>query len=275
MLTIIEQDLSPEVISTSLGHIAHILMLASHYLAIRLPAEVTLPHRDYPRPTIFSLASSYRHGDIFFPGSALPQQAADTRSEGNSPHIPRPRPLFVDKPLPLLLKEDPSSYSLFLEGVTLLAYDIAWACSSQGVSIGDKNSYEDVCNIGQNLWRLLIGDQLHRKAGEPTFPNPVDSPRDDDAQRAKPQIGRWSHGTTHSFLGGAEGTEYIRNFKLPAPIKLADRLKKKLSNEAPMLEWEKIDGDEARAGDEDMGEGANRTAGLNGWTKVKNRGQMS
>ncbi len=69
--------------------------------------------------------------------------------------------------------------------------------------------------------------------------------------------------------------EYIRNFKLPAPIKLADRLKKKLSNEAPMLEWEKIDGDEARAGDEDVGEGANRTAGLSGWTKVKNRGQMS
>ncbi|KAH8905976.1 hypothetical protein BR93DRAFT_721799 [Coniochaeta sp. PMI_546] len=265
-------NLSPEVISTSLAHIAHILMLASHYLAIRLPAEVTLPHRDYPRPTIFSLASSYRHGDIFFPGSALPQQATDSRSEGNNPHVPRPRPLFVDKPLPMLLKEDPSSYSLFLEGVTLLAYDIAWACSTQGVSIGDRNSYEEVCNIGQNLWRLLIGDQLHRKAVEPTFPNPVDSPRDDDAQRAKPQIGRWSHGTTHSFLGGAEGIEYVRNFKLPAPIKLADRLKKKLSNEAPMLEWEKIDGDEARAGDGDVGEGPNRTAGMSGWTKVKNRG---
>lgn len=273
MLTILEQDLSPEVISTSLAHIAHILMLASHYLAIRLPAEVTLPHRDYPRPTIFSVQSSYRHGDIFFPGSAMAQTAADTRSDGNNGHIPRPRPLFVDKPLPLLLKEDPSSYSLFLEGVTLLAYDIAWACSTQGVSIGDKNSYDEVCNIGQNLWRLLIGDQLHRKAVEPTFPSPVDSPRDDDAQRTKAQIGRWSHGTTHSFLGGAEGTEYIRNFKLPSPIKLADRLKKKLSSEAPMLEWEKIDGDEARAGDEDVGEGANRTAGLNGWTKVKNRVQ--
>ena len=267
------QDLSPEVISTSLAHISHILMLASHYLAVRLPAEVTLPHRDYPRPTIFSVQSSYRHGDIFFPGSALAQAAADTGSDGNNGHIPRPRPLFIDKPLPLLLKEDASSYSLFVEGVALLAYDIAWACCTQGVSIGDRNSYDDMWNIGQNLWRLLIGDQLHRKAVEPTFPSPVDSPRDDDAQRTKSQMGRWSHGTTHSFLGGAEGTEYMRNFKLPSPIKLADRLKKKLSSEAPMLEWEKIDGDEARAGEDEVGEGANRAAGLSGWTKVKNRGQ--
>jgi hypothetical protein len=279
MLTVVIQDLSPEVISTSLAHIAHILMLASHYLAIRLPAEVTLPHRDYPRPTIFAVGSSYRraggNNDIGLSGSALLQTAADTRSDGESRHVPRPRPLFVDKPLPLLLKEDPSSYGLFIEGVTLLAYDIAWACNTQGVSIGDKNSWDDVCNMGQNLWRLLIGDQLHRKAVEPTFPDPADSPRDDSAQRTKSQIGRWSHGTTHSFLGGAEGTEYIRNFKLPSPIKLADRLKKKLSNEGAMLEWEKIDGDEARAGDEDVGEGANRTAGVSGWTKLKNRGALS
>ncbi|KAB5549811.1 UV radiation resistance protein and autophagy-related subunit 14-domain-containing protein [Coniochaeta sp. 2T2.1] len=265
-------NLSPEVISTSLAHIAHILMLASHYLSIRLPAEVTLPHRDYPRPTILSVPSSYRHGDILFPGLAMPQTTSDTRSEGDNQRNPRPRPLFVDKPLPILLKEDPASYSLFIEGVSLLAYDIAWACNTQGISIGDKNSYDDVYNIGQNLWRLLIGDQLHRKAVEPAFPNPADSPRDDEVQRPKPQIGRWSHGTTYSFLGGAEGTEFIRNFKLPSPIKLTDRLKKKLSSEAPMLEWEKIDGDEARAGDEEGGEGGARMAGLSGWTKVKNRG---
>src|SRR3569833_4227930 len=54
----------PEVISTCLAHITHILMLATHYLAIRLPAEVTLPHRVYPRSTFFCLASSYSHGEI-------------------------------------------------------------------------------------------------------------------------------------------------------------------------------------------------------------------
>jgi hypothetical protein len=208
--------------------------------------------------------------------------------------------LFVDKPLPLLAKEDPPTYALFLEGVTLLAYDIAWVCSTQGVSIGDRNSYDDVCNMGQNLWRLMIGDQLIRKSVEPTFPNaavlPTRSTSDDKiggagsagagaAGVAKTQIGRWSHGTTHSFLGGAEGSEFIRNFKLLAPIKLADRLKKKLSSEAPMLEWENIDGDEARAGEnndhgtigiEEPGFANSRTTaaaagGLNGWTKLKHR----
>jgi hypothetical protein len=252
-------DMTPEAISTSLAHISHMLMLASHYLSIRLPAEITLPHRDYPRPTIFSLASSYRHGEVSFPGSGLPPM--DARG-GDQQHTPRARPLFIDKPLPVLAKEDASTYALFLEGVALLAYNIAWACCTQGVSFGDRNSYDDVCNMGQNLWRLLIGDQLHRKPVEPTFPPTLTSlqgsPKDDgpaEIGKGKAQIGRWSHGTTHTFLGGAEGTELVRNFKLLNPTKLVDRLKKKLSSEAPMLEWEKIDGEEARAGEQDFDDG--------------------
>lgn len=250
--------LSPEVISTSLAHIAHILVLASHYFAIRLPAEITLPHADYPRPTIFSLASSYKHGEVAFPGS-LASQIPSVMGAGEQRHVPRPRPLFIDKALPTLAKEDPSAYAFFLEGVSLLAYDIAWACCTQGVSIGDKDSYEDVCNMGQNLWRLLIGDQLHRRSVEPTFPSaltpPTGSPRnnEDHGEIANPKltIGRWSHGTLHSFLGGAEGSEFIRNFKIVTPVKLADRLKKRLSSEAPMLEWEKIEGEELEDGFDD------------------------
>lgn len=114
--------------------------------------------------------------------------------------------------------------------------------------------------MGQNLWKLLIGYQLHRKTVEPTFPTPLTSlgtttSREADAgsgDLAKPKamLGHWSHGTTHTFLGGADGTEFVRNFKLLSPTKLADRLKKRLSTEVPMLEWEKIDGDEARWEDE-------------------------
>jgi len=239
---------SPEVISTSLAHIAHILVLASHYLAIRLPAEITLPHRDYPRPTVFSLTSSYRHDKVAFPGTAqLPTSAA---GEGEQKYTPRPRPLYIDKALPTLAKEDPQSYSLFLEGVSLLAYNIAWACCSQGVSFGDKDSFEDISNMGQNLWRLLIGDQIHRRSVEPTFPLPsvAGSPKEDggngELTNPKSLLGRWSHGTMFAFLGGAEGSEYTRNFRILVPAKLVDRLKKRLSSEAPMLEWEKIEGDE-------------------------------
>jgi hypothetical protein len=250
--------LSPEVISTSLAHIAHILVLAARYLGIRLPAEITVPHADYPRPTIFSLASSYKHGEVAFPGS-LVSQIPSVRDDGSElEHVPRPRPLFLDKSLPTLAKEDPSAYKLFLEGVSLLAFDIAWACCSQGVSFGDKDSYEDVCNMGQNLWRLLIGDQLHRRSVEQPFRSsftpPTGSPRDEDRgemTNTKSTIGRWSHGTLHSFLGGAEGTEFVRNFKIMPPLKLADRLKKRLSSEAPMLEWEKIEGDELDDGFDD------------------------
>ncbi|KAK4132581.1 hypothetical protein BT67DRAFT_457329 [Trichocladium antarcticum] len=293
-------SLSPEVISTSLAHTAHILVLASHYLAIRLPAQITLPHRDYPRPTIFSLASSYQHGEIPFPGSVASQIAAESEQR-----LPRPRPLFIDKPLAALAKEDPSAYSFFLEGASLLAYNIAWACCSQGVSVGDKDSFEDVCSMGQNLWRLLIGDQLHRRAVEPAFPSslppPAGSPREEgrgEMTNPKSTIGRWSHGTVHSSLGGAEGTEFVRNFKTLSPLKVADRLKKRLSSEAGMLEWETIEGDEFEDGFDDgvlvrghgnagsvgaasimtvrtagtSGDSGGGTAkGTSGWTKLKTR----
>ncbi|KAK0630126.1 UV radiation resistance protein and autophagy-related subunit 14-domain-containing protein [Bombardia bombarda] len=274
-------SVAPEVISTSLAHIAHILVLASHYLAIRLPADITLPHDDYPRPTIFSLASSYRHGEVAFPGSA---QILSGAGDGeHNRYSPRPRPLFIDKPLPTLAKEDPQAYSLFLEGVSLLAYNIAWACCSQGVSFGDKDLYEDICNMGQNLWRLLIGDQLHRRSVEPTFPASLTptggSPmkEEEHAEMTNLMIGRWSHGTTHTSLSIAEGTEFIRNFKILTPTKIVDRLKRRLSSEAPMLEWEKIEGDESimtvrtvgtSAGRSDAG---NSTRGTNGWTKLKSR----
>ncbi|KAK0632987.1 UV radiation resistance protein and autophagy-related subunit 14-domain-containing protein [Immersiella caudata] len=300
----------PELLSTSLAHVAHILVLASTYLGIRLPAEITLPHRDYPRPTLFSLVSSYRHGDIPFPSESTSQQP--NVGDGHTRHVPKPRPLFIDKPLSTLAKEDPPGYGLFLEAVAHLAYDIAWACCSQGVSFGDKDSYEDISNMGQNLWRLLIGDQIHRRSVEPTFPaslNPSGgNPRDEEnAEMVKPKtmIGRWSHGTMHSFLGGPEGVVLTRNFKIIHPLKLADQLKRRLSSEPPMLEWEKIEGHEIDDDFEDgvlvRGHGRNRSrietgaesimtvrtvgtsaggsddgnptrgVGNSGWTRVKNR----
>lgn len=287
---------SPEVISTSLAHIAHILVLTSHYLAIRLPSEITLPHRDYPRPTIFNINSSYKKDRITYGESGIKSQY----QYGDQPGTrgPTPRPLFIDKPLPTLAKEDPQAYSFFIEGVSLLAHNIAWACCSQGVTFGDKDSYEDVCNMGQNLWRLLIGDQVHRRSVQPMFSSatpvagsPEEEERVIETANPKSMIGYWSHGSAHSFLGSAEGTEFIRSFKLLAPMKIADKLKKQLSSEAPMLEWETIDGDEVEDGYEEPVLNKGRPGagqahygvesimsvqggggGTNGWTRVKNRG---
>lgn len=235
-------------------------MLASTYLAIKLPAEITLPHRDYPSPTIFSLASSYRHGEVPFPGTvALPPA---TPADQSPKHVPRPRPLFIDRPLLTLAKEDQSQYSLFIEGVVLLAYDIAWACCTQGVPIGDKTSYEEVCNMGRNLYNLLIGNQLNnhpntRLAQASDGADVAKSSSDQLANPSKPMMGRYSHGTTHTFLGSAEGNEFLRTFKLPNPVKLADRLKKKMLSDADGLDWEML-GDDAWAAEEPMENGVQR-----------------
>ncbi|KAM5355415.1 hypothetical protein ACJ41O_002061 [Fusarium nematophilum] len=273
---------SPELISTSLGQICHILMLASHYLAIRLPASITLPHRDYPRPTIFNLVGSYRNGDPVFPSQTGVATPISNPGDPESHHVPRPRPLFIDKPLPQLAKEDPATFSYFVEGVTLLAYDIAWACSTQGVSINEKSSFEDICNMGRNLYNLLINQQTSGTLlSAPSAPKEPDSAKE-DPDGPTSQMGRFSHGTTYHFLGGAEGTEFAKSFKLPSPIKLADKLKKKLLSEAPAPDWEVLDDDAwkveegpsagKQSSEDKISEDKNSPRrGASGWMKVKNR----
>lgn len=253
---------SPAQISTALSHVVHLLMLAMHYLAIRLPAEIVLPHRDYPLPTVFPVAASHLFKDVPFPGSSSGATTASPNASRHAEQVkpPRPRPLFINKPLPFLATEDPTAYALFIEGVTLLAYDIAWACKSQGVSVGEDSSFDDICNIGRNLYNLLIGSSK-RPGPSSRTPSAQSTPlkggsRDSEAEDKKPTpnllMGHYSHGTTQAFLGSAEGTEFIRSWKLTSPRKLADELKAKLMNEVANAEWEILDED-AWAVDDDIG----------------------
>jgi Vacuolar sorting 38 and autophagy-related subunit 14 len=262
-------------ITTSLSHIAHLLVLTSHYLALCLPAEITLPHRDYPLPTVLSLSSSHMYSNIPFPGST-PQQSSNN-SPTASRHaetsgLPRPRPLFITKPLPLLAKEDPSAYSFFVEGTVLLAYNVAWVCKSQGITVGapGNTSFEDVCAIGRNLFNLLIGNTPRPNPGSRTpsvastpittatstptkaKPNSIAAPETPESgieggKKTTNQpalfMGHFSHGTAHTFLGSPEGNELVRSFKLPSPVKLADKLKTLLSSEISSAEWEVLDPD--------------------------------
>ncbi|KAF4636868.1 hypothetical protein G7Y89_g1233 [Cudoniella acicularis] len=235
-------------VSTALSNIAHLLMLSMHYLAIRLPAEITLPHRDYPLPTIFPLASSHVYQDVPFPGTNPGQttNSSPTVSRHAEPvNLPRPRPLYYAKPLPILATEDPATYALFIEAVTLLAYDIAWVCRSQGIPVGEECSFDDVCNIGRNLYNLLIGSRprpapsrASSAQSTPTKNGGRESEAEDRKSNPDPLMGRYSHGTAHSFLGSAEGTEFIRSWKLLSPMKLADKLRNKLTSEMNNKEWE-------------------------------------
>lgn len=258
-------------------------MLVAHYLAIRLPAQITLPHRDYPRPTIFNLAGSYHHGKSSFPGTPGATTVLHDSRTADSQHLPRPRPLYIDKPLRQLLKDDPSTFSFFLEGVTLLAYDISWLCCSQGVSIGDKGSFEDICNMGKNLYSLLLSSCLQGPSSVVVkapnhHANKQAAATEDGADNL---IGRYSHGTMFYYLGGADGTELVKTFKLPSPMKLADKLRKKLLGDAPAPDWEILDDDAWKVDDAHDGEEARQIQDKlkadipkpesKGWMKVKSR----
>ena len=241
---------TPAHISTFLSNIAHLLVLVSHYLSLRLPAEITLPHRNYPNPTIYTPAASYNSHEAAHGASVHPSPPVPTTSRSTNPRTQsRPRPLFIDKTLPQLAKEDPATYALFIEGATLLAWDVAWLCRTQGLNL-TSDSWEEVCNIGNGMWQLLVAPPAQAStlmrafAGRDTQAKvkPLNTPQT-TIQRTKsfPMIGHYSHGTVHSFLGAVEGSEFMRSWKLPTPTKIADKLKSSLLGEMASAEWELLE----------------------------------
>ncbi|KAF2681854.1 hypothetical protein K458DRAFT_342855 [Lentithecium fluviatile CBS 122367] len=302
-------DALPDLLSASLGSVAQLLVRAAGYLGVRLPSEITLPHNDYPQPTIFSPASSYQGKKVPFPGST------PSHSSSNSPEasrtldmqrqLPKPRMLFLDRPLNHLAAEDPPAYSSFIEGVSLLAYNVAWLCRSQGMKDQFKQ-WEDVCSMGRNLHRLLV-------LQETRLPQRPENPLDKDIAPAKPSskvplrktpvgFGELSHATSHSFLSNAENAQYLSGWGL-TPTKITDELKTYLYTEQQAQEWDKLDkkewedmenimaddpvliGEKRRenTGTDDgcsylastitqkTDAGDEKQKGVNGWTRVKSR----
>lgn len=243
---------SPAQISTSFCNIAHLLVLISHYLALRLPAEITLPHRNYPTPTIFSPAKSYLSRDASTDRSSVQSSygAATPRTSDSRHHARRPRPLYLDKSLPKLAKEDPGTYTLFLEGATLLAWDLSWLCRTQGLNL-TSDSWEDVCDMGKNIWQLMVVPPVQASTLMKAYAsrdvssktkNSKDAPKP-VSQRAKAMsmLGHYSHGTAHSFLSSSEGTNYMRSWKLPTSTKVIDKLKSTFLGEMASAEWELLE----------------------------------
>ncbi|OCL05593.1 hypothetical protein AOQ84DRAFT_390778 [Glonium stellatum] len=256
-----------EQLSASLTTIAQLLVLVSHYLAIRLPAEITLPHKDYPLPTIFSPLSSYQSRDVPFPGSTPTQSSSNSpdasRTLENHRTLPRPRILHLDRPLIELATQDAPAYSMFLEGVALLAYDVAWLCRTQGMP-DEFNDWEDVCPIGRNLWRLLIQQESRSPAkwDTPVVKDGVvaggSTPTKESTHvlaTTRPAVvfGEYSHGTAHSFLGAAGDTAYLRTWKLSS-TKIIDNLKALLLADQQGQEWEVLDQKEWHGMEDGMAE---------------------
>ncbi|MCJ1249085.1 hypothetical protein MMC30_006307 [Trapelia coarctata] len=313
---------SPLEITVSSNHLAHLLHLTSHYLALRLPAEIILPNAAHPYSQIVPPLSSYNTPTLPFPLTKT-SSTSSSLSAGSSKS--KARSLYIDKPVLTLAADDTLAYSNFIESITLLAWDIAWVCKTQGLDVTAR-SWEDVCAIGKNMWLLFIAPATH-----PPIPRMVSGASDRTSKPstanttptkslatkeldplppdeiAPPPLGHFSHGTNHSFLPSAEGTEYMRNWKLSSPMRLIEKVKAALASER-IAEWEvleegewegevaereeaamatkKLGGGERDAlatrrasntarsegVDEGMGKGKEAEKGSSGWMKVRGRG---
>ncbi|EGD85596.1 hypothetical protein H112_06505 [Trichophyton rubrum D6] len=265
---------NPAHITASLENLARMLVLVSHYLGLRLPAEVMVPHRGHPLPAIYTPSSSYmprRQDSLSSSPNLSPTQSMHNARNAEAMLLPRPRPLFIDRSLPKLAKEDPTGYALFIEGVSLLAWDVSWLCRTQGLHLGSE-SWEDVCDIGRNLWQLLVAPEPLVKAlvseqannDANTSANTHEKEGENGLRRTRslPILGHFSHGSAHTFLGSLEGMEFMKTWKLPSPTKIADRLKSTLLGEMANAEWELLGEeeweDEGGQGQKADGEGGDK-----------------
>lgn len=300
-------DMDPRDLSASITNLASLLMRISTYLLIRLPAEITLPHRDYPLPTIFKVDDSYQSREVLFPGSTPSVSGHNSPSASrtmNQRPLPSPRLLWTDKRLPLLLKEDPAAFARFVDGACLLAWDVAWLCRSQNSNMV-LDSWEDVCAMGRNLHQLLVADSRKKPSRRESIDTNTQRPSKGTNTSDLPiaTLGSLSHGTSHSFLGSVAGAQYMREWRLKSPNELYMKVRAALFNEMQGAEWEMIDEQDEFAEEapeiigtkvlvtdgagsrktsdstgtikskvrDDLSSNQGRIRGVNGWTKVKSR----
>ncbi|KAL8688057.1 MAG: hypothetical protein Q9218_005935 [Villophora microphyllina] len=243
------------------ARLAHLVHLISHYLALRLPAEIILPYPDHPQPTISPPAISYTAQQISFgrtiPAPASSRSPSASRALQKSQKLrPKPQPLYLKEKLSLLAKDDQQAYTEFVEGTTLLAWNIAWLCKSQGIDIG-ATSWEEVCDVGKNLQMLLAADRSGRIAtsaaqdssGKQPIPNKNQSSTAQDGQQqdtssVSTQFGQYSHDTVHSNLLSATGSQHMHGWRLQDPRKIIARVKHMLQSDRTGAGWDLLEGKE-------------------------------
>ena len=269
----------PAHVNVSTGYLAHILHLTSHYLSLRLPAELLLPTPAQPAPVIRTPLASYKAPTL----PAGLRAAAAASSSPTPHHHPRDRVLRLDKPLPQLAAEDARAYGLFVDAVTLLAWDAAWLARAQGLDVGAR-SWEELCHVGRTLW-VLFGQSppsptptpppSEPSTRAPPLPSspPRQSPRPAFARvatlakttetakapapagkqaaaevAAAPGRGQLAHGTARAFLPAAAsmggGAEWMRGWRYASHARVIERIKGALGSERMGAEWEVLEKDE-------------------------------
>ncbi|KAF2674534.1 hypothetical protein BT63DRAFT_419819 [Microthyrium microscopicum] len=276
----------PEVLTASLTQVAYLVSQVSSYLALRLPAEIVLPYKDHPQPTICAPSASYLGRDgAGSQNSSSPSSPSASKILDQKAH--RPRPLSISKTISKLHKDDPAGFTFFIEGVSLLAWDIAWLCKTQGMS--GMTDWTDVCSMGHNLWQLLSADS--RGVSKTTSDGSVNEAGKARALNFPTKFGRYSHGSAHSFFGSTEESDLVRGWRL-SPTRVTDRVRAHLVGEMQGAEWEVVEEQEwddadARPEEEPVLVGGRRWSsanrsdsqsakpGTSGWTRLRYRNENS
>lgn len=289
-------------INACLDNVCHLLGVWCHYLSVRLPAEIILPHSDFPHPAILPEKSSYKATGLAYPGVLAKHSSSPSASRilQDQRELPRPRLLQLDRPLAQLAKQDPKAFGLFVEGAMLLAWDLAWLCRTQGITT--INSFDDVCDIGRNVWLLSlaqqnsVSDRDRRDKGASEGGSRTRKPTVESLR-----FGSFSHGNLRHCLSSHEGLAVMQEWRLSQPHRLIDKLRNHLLIEITGAEWDVVDDDDFEdEGDDELavlvsgshrntpedrhpvmsvmsiathGDTNPRQKGGNGWTKVRGRSE--
>lgn len=130
---------------------------------------------------------------------------------------------------------------MFIEGVTLLAWDIAWLCKTQGMVV---DSESELYAMGRNLWNLLLADNVDNPASHEVESSArrtdTRTPAKIPPENPPTRFGQLSHGTAHSFFDSSEGKQLMREWRLQTPMRSILKIKEYLNNEMQKSEWEVV-----------------------------------
>ncbi|KPI44927.1 uncharacterized protein AB675_2538 [Cyphellophora attinorum] len=296
-------------LTAMLASVSRLVCLVSFYLGLRLPAEIILPHRNYPLATINTPATSYATTKPEFPGSGSYLAMTDVSKNSENRGASRSRPLFIgsddrNELVTDLARKDPSAFKFFVEAVSLLAWDVTWLAHSQGLSTGNE-TWSEICNLGASLWAIVFAtpqsSAVRRALARQSSKQSHDSPRSRSSTPVDAQVnqlGAYSHASAHSSLSAAARMAHMRSMRLSKYTMIADPLRKILENEMKNAEWEVLQEDEIFDGGETFDEAVliparhleashydatrsimstapsvdplnGRPKGTSGWTKVK------
>ena len=249
---------------------AHLLHLTSYYLALRLPAELLLPSASSAYPIIHTPISSYKAPAL--PAGIRAAAAAASTSASYQQGHSRDRVLHLDRPLHALASDDPRAYGLFVDAVTLLAWDVAWLARTQGLDVGSRN-WEELCSIGRTLWLLFVAPPPSSPKPSPRLPiarlavpsaeesssvtkTPAPATKlaglelENPGTVAAPKRGQLTHNSASAFLaaaGNGGGADWMRGWRFASHVRVIDRIKSALASERMGAEWEVLERDEWEA----------------------------